>query len=175
MELLQGAGLEPPDELSGRRATSIARGGHLHGPGFSLDAKTKAPAPWTQKDGGFGPSRAPVAAAELKGPLKVILEQTWLQGGGTPRSPPTASSPAPGSCFPYGRIFGAPGGGGKGGLATFFPFFLSFLGGITWYFRACSWFFSSMMCVGGCPRGRSARTRHPSSIPKKLFPSPKVS
>lgn len=66
-------------------------------------------------------------------------------------------------------------GGGKGGLATFFPFFLSFLGGITWYFRACSWFFSSMMCGGGCPRGRSARTRHPSSIPKKLFPSPKVS
>lgn len=172
MELLQGAGLEPPDELSGRRATSIARGGHLHGPGFSLDAKTKAPAPWSQKDGGFGPSRAPVAAAELKGPLKVILEQTWLQGGGTPRSPPTASSPAPGSCFPYGRIFGAP-GGGEGGTCHLFSFFSVIFGGHYLVFQGLQLVLQLDDVWGGVSPWAQRSHSPPQLHPQKAFPVPK--
>lgn len=172
MELLQGAGLEPPDELSGRRATSIARGGHLHGPGFSLDAKTKAPAPWSQKDGGFGPSRAPVAAAELKGPLKVILEQTWLQGGGTPRSPPTASSPAPGSCFPYGRIFGAP-GGGEGGTCHLFSFFSVIFGGHYLVFQGLQLVLQLDDVCGGVSLWAQRSHSPPQLHPQKAFPVPK--
>lgn len=173
MELLQGAGLEPPDELSGRRATSIARGGHLHGPGFSLDAKTKAPAPWSQKAGGFGPSRAPVAAAELKGPLKVILEQTWLQGGGTPRSPPTASSPAPGSCFPYGRIFGAPGGGGEGGTCHLFSFFSVIFGGHYLVFQGLQLVLQLDDVCGGVSPWAQCSHSPPQLHPQKAFPVPK--